>query len=162
MFSQKTVRWYVSIRQWFVIGAMLLASALNRSISSPVLLASLFRALARNMAAMRSITCAVTNTLRFFRSTSLFVVSTLTWVGDVRSFTSSFSNVYGYKHPHVSGFVAFSKVSTLETVFKNLWLEIRYLIILLYYWKFYISSFSALQDLIENSDIFFTEESYPV
>ena len=33
MFSQKRVRWFVSIRQWFVMGAMLLASALSRGIS---------------------------------------------------------------------------------------------------------------------------------
>ena len=31
-----------------------------------------------------------------------------TWIGDVHTFTSSFSNVYGHMRPHVSGFVAFS------------------------------------------------------
>ena len=41
-------------------------------------------------------------------------------VSGFRTFTSSFSKVYGYKHPHVAGFVAFSKVSTLESVFKCL------------------------------------------
>ena len=41
------------------------------------------------------------------------------WVGDFRTFTLSFSKVYGYRRPHVSGFVAFSNVSTLESVFKR-------------------------------------------
>ena len=38
-------------------------------------------------------------------------------VGDFRTFTSSFSNVCGYRRPHVTGFVAF------ESVFKSLQLQ---------------------------------------
>ena len=45
------------------------------------------------------------------------------WVGVFRTFTSSFSKVCGYRRPHVTGFVAFSKVSTLESVFKSLRLQ---------------------------------------
>ena len=44
-------------------------------------------------------------------------------VGDFFTFTSSFSKVYGYKHSHGSRFVAFSKVSNLETVIKSLRLQ---------------------------------------
>ena len=43
-----------------------------------------------------------------------------TWVGDFRTFTSSFSKRSGYMRQHVTRFVAFSKVSTLESVFKSL------------------------------------------
>ena len=44
-------------------------------------------------------------------------------MGDFRTFASSFSKVCGYRRPHVTGFVAFSKVSTLERVFKSLQLQ---------------------------------------
>ena len=57
----------------FVMGAMLLASALNRGI--PLVLVTIFNifggGLPGNMAAVRSTTCAVTNSLRYFSNTCL-------------------------------------------------------------------------------------------
>ena len=50
-----------------------------------------------------------------------------TWVGDFHTFTSSFSKRSGYMRPHVTGFVAYSKVSTLESVFKSLRLQCAFL-----------------------------------
>ena len=50
-------------------------------------------------------------------------MATLHVGGRFTHFTSSFSEVCGYRRSHVSDFVAFSKVSTLESVFKSLRLQ---------------------------------------
>ena len=89
MFSQKSVRRFVGDSSAFVMGAMFLASALNRAISPGISTIfkyfrgemPLFRALAKNMAPMTNADESPTNRLTLFPIyLSLFIVSTL-WCG---------------------------------------------------------------------------------
>ena len=34
--------------------------------------------------------------------------------------TSAYTKIYGYERPHVSGYTAYTEISTLESVYKNL------------------------------------------
>ena len=92
MFSQKSVRRFVGDSSAFVMGAMFLASALNRGIHPPEILKMftntggemlLFRALAKNMAPMTNADESPTNRLTLFPIyLSLFIVSTLCQDGE--------------------------------------------------------------------------------
>ena len=34
--------------------------------------------------------------------------------------TSAYTKIYGYERPHVSGYTAYTEISTLESVYRNL------------------------------------------
>ena len=40
--------------------------------------------------------------------------------------TSAYTKIYGYKHPHVSAYTAYTEIATLESLYRNLWIHRAY------------------------------------
>ena len=45
--------------------------------------------------------------------------SRLSWTGP-DTVTSAYTKIYGYERPHVSGYTAYTEISTLESIYRNL------------------------------------------